>query len=243
VKLVERSWIERRLLLQVRDTHPEFSVCEPELEATMAALSWFHDGGGRYVQKRSFQRTSDSDSTERSLGFKLLLGTLPVMMRQTAWYPDAYPEPEMRTCPKGHPPDDPKEETLAHFLECPRYDSLPIRPAGSTAADNWMWEYITERRPFVGITTEDWDAAERALLDGQSTGEGRPSPTSGGKKRVQAAYRHKLNWVLACWKTRNDNQIERETASHTSPGKRRKIMKQQGSIATENRLVDGMKIS
>ncbi|KAJ1730771.1 hypothetical protein LPJ61_002850, partial [Coemansia biformis] len=161
VKLVEQLWIERHLLLQVRDMHPEFLVCKPELEAMMAVLSWFHDGSGRYVQKRSFQQTSDSDSMEQSLGFKLLLGTLLM---------------------------------LAHFLECPCYDSLLIQPAGSTAADNWMWEYITEWQPFISITTEDWDAAEWALLDDQSMGKGHPSPTSGGKKQVQVAYCHKLNW-------------------------------------------------
>ncbi|KAJ1719185.1 hypothetical protein LPJ61_006360, partial [Coemansia biformis] len=37
-----------------------------------------------------------SDSTEQSLGLKLLLGMLPVMMRQMVQYPDAYPEPVLR---------------------------------------------------------------------------------------------------------------------------------------------------
>ncbi|KAJ1896259.1 hypothetical protein LPJ81_004781, partial [Coemansia sp. IMI 209127] len=52
---------------------------------------------------------------ERSLGFKLLLGNVPVMKRQVAWYPLAYPEPEMLRCPREHP-DEAPEETREHFL-------------------------------------------------------------------------------------------------------------------------------
>ncbi|KAJ2751111.1 hypothetical protein IWQ56_006932, partial [Coemansia nantahalensis] len=48
VRLAEIGWMAQRLLLQVRAAHPEFSVCESELDATMRALSWYHGGDGRY---------------------------------------------------------------------------------------------------------------------------------------------------------------------------------------------------
>ncbi|KAJ2714676.1 hypothetical protein H4R19_001605 [Coemansia spiralis] len=188
MRMVEESWTEERLLQQVRTAHPEFSVCKPELDAMMRALSWYHGGDGRYAPKRSFGRTSDHDCTERSLGLKLLLGTLPVMQRQTAWYPEAYPEPEMRTCPKGHVRDA-LVETREHFLECSIGDARPIRPRGNGRADLWIWDYITERRTYAGITTGDSVAAERALRPGVGEDDENPPPTAGGRRLAQRAYR------------------------------------------------------
>ncbi|KAJ2098028.1 hypothetical protein GGI09_003523 [Coemansia sp. S100] len=45
---------------------------------------------------------SERDSSECSLGLKLLLGNIPVMQRQSVWYARAYPEREMSCCPKSH---------------------------------------------------------------------------------------------------------------------------------------------
>ncbi|KAJ2485947.1 hypothetical protein EV174_001408 [Coemansia sp. RSA 2320] len=84
---IERAWMASRLLKQVRAAHPEHSIGEKELEATIKALNWHATGEGKYIEKRSFGRTSERDATERSIGIKLLLGNMPVMKRQVAWYP------------------------------------------------------------------------------------------------------------------------------------------------------------
>ncbi|KAJ2782981.1 hypothetical protein H4R18_001944 [Coemansia javaensis] len=103
--------------------HLGVSVGDQELYDQMAALNWFHSGDGCYVEKKCHQWMSDYGSTERSLGPRSLLGTLPVVQRQTAWHPNAYSKPEMRGCPKGHPETVPVE-TMVHFLECPVGDFI-----------------------------------------------------------------------------------------------------------------------
>ncbi|KAJ2779348.1 hypothetical protein H4R18_004052 [Coemansia javaensis] len=104
--------------------HPDFLAGNQELYGQMTALNWFHSGDGCYAGKKCHQRMPDYDSTKRSLGLKLLLGAPPAMQWQTTWHPNAYPEPEMRGRPKGHPKAAPVE-TMGHFLECPIGDVAP----------------------------------------------------------------------------------------------------------------------
>ncbi|KAJ2779349.1 hypothetical protein H4R18_004053 [Coemansia javaensis] len=99
----------------VREVRPGFSVGDQELYGQMGARNWFHRGNGCYVEKKRRQWTSDYGSTERSLGPKPPAGHAPAMQWQTAWNPNAYPEPEMRGWPKGHPEAAPVE-SMAHFL-------------------------------------------------------------------------------------------------------------------------------
>ncbi|KAJ2751653.1 hypothetical protein GGI19_004342 [Coemansia pectinata] len=128
---IEREWMAERLLEQVRVAHPEKSIRRRELDAVLKALSWFALRDGSYTVRRSQGRTSERDSAERSLGWKLLLGNLPVMKRQCGYYPLAYPEQEIARCPKNHRrviPDSGQDiarereeapvETVEHFLEC-----------------------------------------------------------------------------------------------------------------------------
>ncbi|KAJ1731768.1 hypothetical protein LPJ61_002379, partial [Coemansia biformis] len=54
------------------------------------------------------------DSNTRGFVVGALLGLLPVMVRQWAWYPQAYPEDEMRLCPHGCG----EPETQRHLFTC-----------------------------------------------------------------------------------------------------------------------------
>ncbi|KAJ2237369.1 hypothetical protein IWW45_000978 [Coemansia sp. RSA 485] len=115
IKRIEREYMAERLVAQVQTTLSATgaTVNTDEINDVLTALSWYKSGDGKFEEKSSFQRTSERDTSERSLGLKLLLGNLPVMVRQTAWYPTAYPEDTMRRCPKGHPePErDPAQNT------------------------------------------------------------------------------------------------------------------------------------
>ncbi|KAJ1893918.1 hypothetical protein LPJ71_007087, partial [Coemansia sp. S17] len=99
-----------RLLEQIQVTHPEYCRHQWGLTAILKALGWFAVGDGTYTPRRSFGKTSEHDSTERSLGLKLLLGNIPVMQRQHVWYAGAYLKREMGRCPKNHRREEPETQ-------------------------------------------------------------------------------------------------------------------------------------
>ncbi|KAJ2783401.1 hypothetical protein H4R18_001716 [Coemansia javaensis] len=116
----------------------------------------------------------------------------------------------------------------------------------------WMWDYVTERRPFVGITTRDRDTVEDALMEdwrqprrpaGRAQANETETPrryTRAGRQLTQRAYRRRLTWVLECWKLRNDKQIEREAATRVPPRRRPQTMRDEGTAAGDGRPDDGI---
>ncbi|KAJ2864851.1 hypothetical protein GGI22_001631, partial [Coemansia erecta] len=136
-----------------------------DVKDTLVANAWFAAGNGKYELKNLFKKVTEQDSTERSLGFKLLLGNVPVMKQQVAWYLLAYPELEMLRCPRDHPKEAPKE-MREHFLECTWGDPelLPPQPGSAVAA--WMDTYTQQTIPMVGISQRDrWNALEALHQD------------------------------------------------------------------------------
>ncbi|KAJ1641704.1 hypothetical protein LPJ64_006361, partial [Coemansia asiatica] len=122
IKCIEREHMVTRLTQQVQAALPQTgaTVGPEEINKVLMALSWFTDGKERYEAKGSFQCTSERDTLECSLGIKILLGNLPTMVQEMAWYPLAYPEAEMRHCLQGHtgPANEIPMETQAHFMQC-----------------------------------------------------------------------------------------------------------------------------
>ncbi|KAJ2212409.1 hypothetical protein EV179_004662 [Coemansia sp. RSA 487] len=95
IKRIERTVVGKRLLAQVRVANPQEQIEQEDVKDTMAASTWFSAGNGKFHAKNSFRKTTERDTSERSLVYKLLLGNIPVMKREATWYLQAYPEPEM----------------------------------------------------------------------------------------------------------------------------------------------------
>ncbi|KAJ2844009.1 hypothetical protein J3B02_005092, partial [Coemansia erecta] len=157
-----------RLTQQVQAALPQTgaTVGPEEIDEVLTALSWFTDGKERYEAKGSFPRTSERDTLERSLGINILLGNLPTMVRETAWYPLAYPEAEMRHCPQGHtgPANEIPMETQAHFMQCEAGECLPPpTPHPGLATRTWEHEYVCQRTSWMCITAEMKRDAEEAI--------------------------------------------------------------------------------
>ncbi|KAJ2343276.1 hypothetical protein GGH91_003244 [Coemansia sp. RSA 2671] len=179
VARIEHEWVATSLLEQLRVANPEFSIRRWEKEALLKALSWYAAGDGTYAGRRSFVKTSEHDSMEWSLGLKLLLGNLPVMKRQLAWYSGAYPEEEMGRCPLNHRREATEQqretsehqtrrrreeapiETMAHYLECYSYstDPAPAKAKDDSAEEGWKYEFRTCHNVFVGVSMWDWEDA------------------------------------------------------------------------------------
>ncbi|KAJ1663809.1 hypothetical protein EV178_004700 [Coemansia sp. RSA 1646] len=94
----------------VRVANPQEQIEQEDVKDMMAASIWFSTGKGKFHAKNSFRKTTERDTSERSLVYKLLLGNILAMKREAAWYLQAHPELEMRHCPRGYT-DEAREET------------------------------------------------------------------------------------------------------------------------------------
>ena len=75
---------------------------------------------GQTETKKCWCVTNERDSHMRAFGFKLLMGFLPTLARQRAWYPTVYDRPELSSCAKcGH-----SEETQEHLFECADHQAV-----------------------------------------------------------------------------------------------------------------------
>ena len=51
------------------------------------------------ITKMKWNKTTQKESNIRSFAIKCITGWLPTMEREVKWYPHAYPENYMKTCP------------------------------------------------------------------------------------------------------------------------------------------------
>jgi hypothetical protein len=70
------------------------------------------DGGTQ--KKKCWNITNYRDTNTRAFGYKLLMGFLPTLARQRAWYPGVYSRPELYRCAKCGQ----TEETQKHIYDC-----------------------------------------------------------------------------------------------------------------------------
>ncbi|KAJ1670057.1 hypothetical protein EV182_008445, partial [Spiromyces aspiralis] len=92
---------------------------------------------------------SEHDMQVRSFTIKALLGYLPVMKCKVAWYPLAYPKPEMAKCPRC----EHEEETQAHFFKCKQDDpERGEKDWGGRETKTVAEKYLDSWNAFVGLT-------------------------------------------------------------------------------------------
>src|SRR3954447_2616432 len=85
-----------------------------EVDLILQTLQWTMLPNGTTDKKKRWNITNDRDSHMRAFGFKQLMGFLPTLARQHAWYPWVYNQPELVRCAKCQQPG----ETQEHMHEC-----------------------------------------------------------------------------------------------------------------------------
>ena len=77
-------------------------------------LQWTRRPDEGTEQRKRWKTTNSRDAHIRAFGYKQLMGFLPTLQRQQAWYPEVYNRPELVRCAKcGHTP-----ETQDHVYQC-----------------------------------------------------------------------------------------------------------------------------
>jgi len=85
-----------------------------EVEHILHILRWTVLPNGQTAKKKCWNITNIRDSNIRAFGLKQLMGFLPTLARQEAWYPNVYDRPELIRCAKCSQPG----ETQEHLYEC-----------------------------------------------------------------------------------------------------------------------------
>ncbi|KAJ1671141.1 hypothetical protein EV182_007799, partial [Spiromyces aspiralis] len=196
----------------------------------------------------------------RSFTIKALLGYLPVMKREIAWYPLAYPEPEMAKCPRC----EREEETQEHFFKC-KQDN-PERGGkdwGGQETKTVAEKYLDSRNAFVGPTEVvhrvlqlaaflDWNEhTKREAATSATTTKTAAALSPAARKKlisesraetIKRICRAKIEWEYQRWKARCEAQIDWEEGSWISPEirRRRMLMEQPVAMAGDGPRADGI---
>jgi len=85
-----------------------------EVDHILQILRWTVLSDGQTEKKKCWNITNIRDGNMRAFGLKQLMGFLPTLARQQAWYPDVYNSPELVQCAKCKQPG----ETQEHLYEC-----------------------------------------------------------------------------------------------------------------------------
>ncbi|KAI8319934.1 hypothetical protein GQ54DRAFT_298977 [Martensiomyces pterosporus] len=88
-----------------------------------------------------------------------------------------------------------------------------------------MRNYIERRSEYVGLAVKDLKAAGKAVSESESPNESLRAMRNATRALARRAYRHKLDFTLARWKVRNDQQVGKEERSAIVPAARRRIMR------------------
>ncbi|KAJ2806523.1 hypothetical protein H4R21_000830 [Coemansia helicoidea] len=206
---------------------------------TLEALNWaVVEGGLALARKNSWRLTSRRDSNIRGFVLGAMLGRAPVMERQYAWYPQAYPEAEMRLCPR----ECGEVETQRHLFTCrevePREPEQRRHPA-----DRWAERAICAPGAHVAIPDEWLEGTANALAEEMRPAEctpqellvlrdltsderiGRKLRERGRLVRKTTARRRWLYVYDEVWKPRNSLQLDREASLGLGPAQRRRLMR------------------
>ncbi|KAJ2666660.1 hypothetical protein IW148_000647, partial [Coemansia sp. RSA 1199] len=108
-----------QLQAQIKSAHPGVDMSEESLQLTLEAVNWFDDGNGHYQRKNTHTTTTSYDSNVHSMTLGILLKMLPTVARNRAWWPLAYPEPDMDQCAACLRNGSRMVEHQSHFMECP----------------------------------------------------------------------------------------------------------------------------
>ncbi|KAJ2476048.1 hypothetical protein IWW56_005126, partial [Coemansia sp. RSA 2131] len=148
----EESWMAKRLRAQIKSAHPGADMSEESLQLTLEAINWFDDSNGHYQRTNTHITMTSYDSNVRSMTLGILLKMLPMVARNRAWWPLAYPEPDMDLCAACLHNGSRVVEHQSHFMECPSLTAAGRVPERQSQQNYLAQCMIRSKVEFLGIT-------------------------------------------------------------------------------------------
>ena len=210
------------------------------VELILQTLQWTVQPGRLIQMKKCWNVTNSRDAHVRAFAYKQLMGFLPTLERQHAWYPHVYNRAALIRCAKcGHTPETQEHvyvcadhaEVERHFrdsymtlysLTQPDKEPTPLSPRDAFQLRPWAslgW--------LQGRVHPRWETDIPALLQSRdlprnqprsrprSRPRNRPCRESGGQAATAATIKLLLRasiqaWYIAVWLPRCQRTIEQE---------------------------------
>jgi hypothetical protein len=109
---LDKEYPKKILVKQINVVHGLPDQKPEDVMHSLKPLLWVTLPGGR-IEKNCWNITNYHDTRFRGFRLKLLLGFLPTLERQQAWYPQVYNRPELFLCAKCKQTTSPE-----HMFEC-----------------------------------------------------------------------------------------------------------------------------
>jgi len=231
---------------------PDRPIQSPSTVALiLQTLQWTAHPRRPTLRKKCWKITNSRDAHMRAFAYKQLMGFLPTLERQHAWYPHVYNHPSLIQCAKcGHTPET-QEHVYAcadhaaaesHFRGCystlystiqPDEEPVPLTPRDAFELRPWA--------PLGGLQGRlhpYWETAISVLLQGRdrprnrprSRPRNRPCRGSGGRAATTATIKLLLRasletWYVAVWLPRCKQTTEQERGLGLHQGTKIKRMR------------------
>ena len=244
-----------RLVKQVNAV-PDRPILSPAMVAlTLQTHQWTAQPGRPTQRKKCWKVTNSRDAHTRAFACKQLMGFLPTLARQHAWYPHVYNRPPLIQCAKcGHTPETQEHvyacadhaEVERHFRDSygslystiqPDKEPTPLSPQDAFELRPWAslgW--------LQGRVHPRWEIDIPTLLQSRdrphnqprsrphSRSRNRPHRENGGRAETAATIKLLLRasletWYAAVWLPRCQRTIERERNSGLHQGTKIKRMR------------------
>jgi hypothetical protein len=200
-----------------------------DVKLILKTLQWTTLPGGGTQRRKCWNITNHRDANIRAFGYKLLLGFLPTLLRQLAWYPSVYNCPEIRQCAKCGQ----MEETQEHIYACADHSAVEeyFRNKYEELRINDTPINIDALRPWIslgwmqGRVHPQWEIIIPMIQQGQGT-----TPTVA---TIILLLRTSLEtWYEAVWLPRCQRTIEQERRLGLHQGTKIRRMREENRSRT-----------
>jgi RNase H len=202
-----------------------------EVKHTLHVLQWTILPDGTTQKRKCWNITNGRDANVRAFGYKQLMGFLPTLARQRAWYPQVYNRPELYRCAKCRQTD----ETPDHIYECADHTEVE-----TYFRDKYRTLLSARDRPIDMETLWPWGSL--GLLQGrvhphwksviQTLQHGQQNLTT-TKAVIRQLLRASLEtWYHAIWLPRCQRTIEQEQSQGLYQGAKLRRMRAANSRGT-----------
>jgi ribonuclease HI len=213
-----------RLVEQVNSVPNRPTQSPEQVKHILRVLQWTVFLDGEIRKQKCWKITNSHDSHIRAFGYKHLLGFLPTLARQRAWYPEVYDRPSLYKCAKCGD----EWETQEHIYDCADHSAaeecfgdkyLALQPRDHTLVDMRSLQPWNSLGLLQGRVHPGWKTAIPMLRHGM-----RKAPTT--PSLIRQLLRASLEtWYHAIWLPRCQRTISQERSQGLSQGAKLRRMR------------------
>ena len=195
-----------------------------EVMLILVMLRWTILPDGETQKRKCWNITNSRDAHIRAFGYKQLMGFLPTLARQCAWYPEVYNRSELYSCAKCGQMDETQEHTYecadhSEAEECFGAKFRALQPREASPMDTGTLRPWNSLGWLQGRVHPLWETAIPAIQLGRT----RAAQTTAVMQQLLRASLE--TWYHAIWLPRCQRTIEQERSHGLHQGAKLRRMR------------------